>query len=59
MSGTRASGFGIGPITYTEIANYCELTGNYLEPWEVQVIRLFDRITLEEISKRQAKEKSK
>ena len=55
LSGTRQSGFGIGPITYTEIASYSKLMGYTLEPWEVQVIKVFDRVTMEEISKRQPK----
>jgi hypothetical protein len=34
---------GIQPITYTEIASYCQLTGNEFEPWEVDVIKTLDR----------------
>jgi len=33
---------GIGPITYTEIKSYVELTGNFLSPDEVRLIKRLD-----------------
>lgn len=57
LSSSRPSGFGISPISYTEIMNYSILMGVELEPWEVQVIKVFDRVTIEEINKQNKKAK--
>ena len=31
------------PVTYTDVKDYCYLTGNELEPWEVETIFIFDK----------------
>lgn len=56
LSSSRPSGFGISPISYTEIMNYSILMGVEFEPWEVQVIKIFDRVTIEEINKQNKKQ---
>lgn len=55
LSSSRQSGFGISPLTYTEIKSYTELMGIELEPWEVNMIKLFDRVTVSEVNKQQEK----
>jgi hypothetical protein len=39
LAGTRASGFGVGPITYSEIEAWARLTGRAPDPIEVRAIR--------------------
>lgn len=43
---TGGNGFSQNPISYTEIKNWSELTGNQPEPWEVAAIRAIDRAYL-------------
>ena len=43
---TRPSGFGAGPITYTEIQAWMNLTKNYPTAWEIQILRRLDSIFL-------------
>jgi hypothetical protein len=59
LSSTRPAGFGISPITYTEIQAYFNLIGIQPEEWEVQVIRAFDSCTLSEYNKQQEKNNNK
>lgn len=35
-------GFGPAPITFSEMRAYCQMTGDDLLPWEVEVIRDLD-----------------
>lgn len=59
LHGTRgSSGFGGLPITYTEIHSWSLLMGVDLIPWEVQVIKLLDRIYLKKMAE-EAAEKNK
>jgi len=55
LSSSRQSGFGISPLSYTEIKNYGDLMGIEFEPWEVNMIKLFDRVTVAEVNKQQEK----
>lgn len=48
--GRTSSGFGLNPITYTEIKSWCELYGVSLCPYEVGVIKRLDNIFLEHIA---------
>lgn len=51
LSTARQNGMnGPMPITYTEIKAYNELTDAALEPWEVDAIRLMDRVFIQETS---------
>lgn len=54
LSSSRPAGFGISPISFSEIKAYSDLNGIDLEPWEVQVIKLFDNKALVHYSKKQA-----
>lgn len=56
LNNTRSSGFGMSPITYTEILSYFMLMEIDVEPWEVDVIKMFDGIALESTKKQQEKE---
>lgn len=40
-----------GPISYTEIQAYAELTGNDLAPWEVEAIKMLDQVFIREQAK--------
>ncbi len=42
LSNKRQSGYGISPITYTEIKNYIDLTDTILAPQEVKAIKRLD-----------------
>lgn len=55
LSSSRPAGFGISPISFSEIKAYADLNGFEFEPWEVQVIKLFDNKALSHYSKQQAK----
>lgn len=47
MNARRTSnGFGINPITYSEIDSYCSLYQLVLEPWELDLICAFDNEAL-------------
>lgn len=55
LSSSRPAGFGVSPISYTEINSYFSLMGIVPEIWEVEAIKIFDSITLSEYSKQQEK----
>ena len=45
LNDARAStGFGVSPITYSEILAWSSLTNNKPSPWEVAVIKLLDTL---------------
>lgn len=56
---TRSSGFGIAAIQYSEIHSYFNLLQIQVEPWEIELIKLFDGIALPIISEQQAKNQRK
>ena len=47
LNSTRSAGFGISAITYSEMKSFFELSELYPEPWEIQIIKLFDNVALE------------
>ena len=52
LHSTRTSnGFGANPITYTEMKNYFDLIQVEPEEWEVNLIKQFDNVALEEYEK--------
>lgn len=59
LNATRQGGFGPQPITYSEIKTYYDLSGYTPEYWEVQVLRLFDKIALEHYATEQEKKDKK
>ena len=58
LHSTRPIGIGIGSITYTEIINYFRLYDIEPEPWEIDLIKIFDNIAIEYHNKKSA-EKTK
>lgn len=44
LSGTRAAGMGISPISFTEIQSWCWLNGIQLNPWEVDMVLAMDNV---------------
>lgn len=49
---TRASGMGVGPISFSEIEAYQRLVGVKLDPWEVQAVRAIDMAYLQHEAER-------
>jgi len=53
LSGGRSySEAGPGPLTYTEIRSWAELTREELEAWEVKVLKRIDRLFISESLKK-------
>lgn len=46
-------------ITYTEMSNFFELYGLYPEPYEIEIIEMFDEIAMTHFQKEQEKEQQK
>ena len=59
LSSTRPVGMGASPITYSEILAYSTLNNIDYDPWEIQVIKLFDRTALDMYNAENAKEMKK
>lgn len=53
------SGFAPNPISYSEIYAYTNLCQVYLEPWEVDLIKKFDREALSFYAKQAEKAQAK
>lgn len=56
LNQTRPSGFGTGYITYAEMQAYFNLHDINPEPWEIDIVKMFDSISMEVQSKQQAKQ---
>lgn len=54
-----SNGFGINPISYTDILAYCTLTQNQLDPWEVDLVRAFDREAMKAHHEQMKREQNK
>jgi len=55
LANSRQSGFGISPISYSELKAWSELSSTYLYTWEVSIIRRMDQCfikVINEFSKR-------
>jgi len=60
LNSTRSSGMGLSPITFSEILAYFTVMQIEYQPWEVEIIKMFDRVALEVTADQQAKaQKSK
>lgn len=40
------NGFGLNPLSYTEIKAWADLSGSNVEPWEVAVLKRFDAVRI-------------
>lgn len=59
LNSTRSSGFGVSPITYTELFSYFSLMDIDIAPEEIEIIKMFDSIALEANKKHQEQEQRK
>lgn len=50
-----SNGFGINSLSNQEIWSFFQLEGIRPEPWEVDLIRQFDRVALKELHRQQEK----
>lgn len=54
-----SNGFGVNPITFTEILSFYALNRIEVEPWEVNVLRYFDSLIVNLHSEKAQKETKK
>lgn len=59
LSNRRPSGMGISAIPYSEMLAFFELMGIVPEPYEVEVIEMFDSVAIKHYQKQQEKEQAK
>ena len=59
LSNHRPSGMGISSTPYTEMKAFFDLMGIIPEPYEIEIIELFDRIAMKHYQKQQEKEQAK
>lgn len=56
LNNSRASGFGVSPISFTEIYYYFLLFRIDVQPWEVEAIKMFDNVAMQVAQARQDKQ---
>lgn len=54
-----SNGFGVNPISYTEIYSYCKLHEIDIDDWELELLKVFDRKVLEIYAEQQEKQAAK
>lgn len=54
LSNRRQSGMGVNPITFTEIQSFFSLLGITPVPEEIELLELFDGLTVQFYNKQQA-----
>ena len=54
-AGRGSNGFGLNPLSYSEMKAWAELTQQMLDPWEVSALRKMDMARLEAVSALQRK----
>ena len=59
LSNRRPSGMGISAIPYSEMLAFFELMGIVPEPYEIEVIGMFDSVAIKHYQKQQEKEQAK
>ena len=59
LNNTRPASMGISAISYLEMKAYFSLLQVAVEPWEIEVIRMFDRVALNITAKQQEKQEQK
>lgn len=50
-----STGFGVNPITYSDLHSYFQLSCIQPEVWEIKLIRAMDSVVLEQVAKDTAK----
>jgi hypothetical protein len=58
-SSRSSNGFGLNPISYLEIQSYISVLQIQMQPWEIELIKLFDNTALQVISEQQEKLRQK
>lgn len=56
LNSTRSAGFGISAITYSEIYYYFKVLQIEVEPWEIEIIKMFDSVAMDTMQKQQEQE---
>lgn len=51
-----SNGFGLNPISFTEIDAWQRLSGEMLRPWELRAIRRMDLVVIEHANSKAAEE---
>lgn len=60
MNNARGSnGFGVNPISYTEIYSYCKLHVLDIDEWELDLIKMFDKTVLDIYAEQQEQNANK
>ena len=59
LSNRRPSGMGISAIPYSEMLAFFELMGIVPEPYEIEVIEMFDSVAIKHYQKQQEKEQAR
>jgi hypothetical protein len=58
-SARTSNGFGVNPLSYSEIKAYYDLQQQVPEPWEADLIRYMDNVTLSVYAEKAKQEQSK
>lgn len=59
LNNRRPAGMGVSPIMYSEMKAFFELNNLNPDPYEIEVIEIFDRIALKAYSDQQEKRDNK
>ena len=59
LNNTRQVSMGASAISYTEMKAYFELLQIQVESWEIEVIKMFDRVAMKITSDQQTKQQNK
>lgn len=54
-----SNGFGVNPLSYTEVKNFFELLQITTDPFEVEVLMLLDNVAMEHFQKESEKNNKK
>lgn len=58
-SSRTSNGFGVNPLQYSEIKAYYDLIDYRVQPWEIEVLKVFDSTALKVYSDKAEKESKK
>ena len=58
-SARTSNGYGANPIGYSEVYAYCVVNQIELQPWEIEVLKIFDVTLLNLQAEQQRKETNK
>lgn len=58
-SARSSNGYGANPISFSEIQAYCKMMEIELQPWEIEIIKVFDVTLLNLQAEKAARELNK